>query len=193
MGGAATFYLNDSDWRPNEAARLAVAPALLSKDRMRKEFYKALGLGIYAGSSTNALNWLKKRLAPRLIRGLIGDASKAVKDEHLRVFENTSKGVLAQTFFAMGEIPNPVRRQQWPHFRIVLGHRDRLVGVSPMLLLLEELGFSSHEISVVLGDHYLFSVGQQSRRLHTVNRQIVVDQILALHEECRLAQREVAR
>jgi pimeloyl-ACP methyl ester carboxylesterase len=193
MGGAATFYLHESAWRPNEVARLALAPALLSKDRMRKEFYKALGLGLYAGSSTNALNWLKKRLAPRLIGALIGDASKTVKNEHLRIFEGTAKGVLAQTFFAMGEIPNPVRQQRWPRFRVVLGHRDRLVGVSPMLLLLEDLGFSSQEISVVLGDHYLFSVGQQSRRLHTINREIVINQILGLHEECRQAQRESAR
>jgi len=193
MGGAATFYLDEARWRPHEVARLALAPALLLNDLLRKEFYKALGLGIWAGSVTSTLDWLKDRLAPRLIEILIGDASRAVKKEHLRVFRNTSKGVLAQTFYAMGSTPRPVRRRRWRHFRVVLGHRDRLVGVASMLLLLEELGFTSEEVRVVLGDHYFFSVGRRSRRLHGPNRDLLVHQVLGLHRECRAAQRRLPR
>jgi pimeloyl-ACP methyl ester carboxylesterase len=193
MGGAATFYLDESQWRPHEVARLALAPALLLNDRLRKEFYKALGLGIWAGSVTSTLDWLKDRLAPHLIEILIGDASRAVKEEHLRAFKNTPKGVLAQTFYAMGATPHPVRRRRWRHFRVILGHRDRLVGVAPMLLLLEELGFTSEEVHVVLGDHYFFSVGRRSRRLHGPNRDLLVHQILDLHRECRDAQRRLPR
>ena len=193
MGGAATFYLNESQWRPHEVARMAVAPALLTKDTLRKEFYKTLGLGIWAGSATRTLDRLKQRLAPRLIEALIGNASRAVKNEHLRIFNNTPKGVLAQTFFAMGAIPNPVKPRRWQHFQVMLGHRDRLVGAAPMLAHLEHLGFSSEDIRVVLGDHYLFSPGHQSRRLHGVNRKMLIRHILDLHEECSQAQRDQAQ
>ena len=193
MGGAAIFYLDEDRWRPHEVARLALAPALLLNDRLRKEFYKALGVGIWAGAVTNTLDWLKDRLASPLIEALIGDASQAVKDEHLRIFKNTSRGVLAQTFYAMGATPRPIRRRRWRHFQVVLGHRDRLVGVGPMLQLLEELGFTSEDVRVMFGDHYFFSPGLRSRRLHGLNRQLIVRQILDLHRECRRAQRELVR
>jgi len=193
MGGAATFYLTEGRWRPHEVARLAVAPALLLNDMLRQEFYKALGLSIWAGSPAKALDWLKDWLAPRLIESLIGDASQTVKDEHLRIFNSTPRGTLAQTFYAMGAAPQPVPRRRWQHFRVLLGHRDRLVGVAPMLLLLEKLGFVSDCIDVVLGDHYLFSVGRKSRRLHTPNRDLLVRRVLELHQECRQAQRGQAR
>lgn len=193
MGGAALFYLGKRGWRAHEVARLAVAPALLLNDLQRRQFYKALGVSIWAGSATRTLDWLKDLLAPYLIEALIGDASKAVKDEHLRIFESTPKGTLAQTFYAMGAALNPVPRRRRTHFQVILGHRDRLVGAEPMLLLLEELGFNSEDIRVVLGDHYLFSVGLSSRRLHSANRELLVRQVLDLHEECRRAQRKVAR
>jgi pimeloyl-ACP methyl ester carboxylesterase len=193
MGGAAVFYLREARWRPHEVTRLAVAPALLLKDLLRREFYKTLGLGIWAGSTTETLGWLKNLLAPHLIDALIGNASRAVKKEHLRVFKNTPKGVVAQTLYAMGAVPNPVRPRRWNHFRVILGHKDRLVGVEAMLLILEELGFTSNDLRVVLGDHYLFSVGQQSRRLHSANRELLVEEILRLHEQCRQAQRRATQ
>jgi len=184
MSGAALVYLDESRWRRHEVARLAVAPALLINDALRKSFYKALGVTIWAGSTGDVLGWLKARLAPSAIKMLIGAASQAVKAEHVRIFNTSPKGVLAQTFFAMGAIPRPVKPRRWSHFHIVLGHRDRLVGVKPMLDLLEELGFTSDQLRVVLGDHYLFSVSNQSRRLHLRNRGAVVEDILALHEAC---------
>jgi pimeloyl-ACP methyl ester carboxylesterase len=185
MSGAALFYLDQSRWREHEAARLAIAPALLVNDALRKGFYKALGLGIWAGSATDTLGWLKTRLAPSIVEMLIGAASQAVKTEHVEIFNSTPKGVLAQTFFAMGAIPCQVERGHWRHFDVILGHKDRLVGVKSMLELLEELGFTSDQVRVVLGDHYLFSVSNQNRRLHLRNREIVVEEILALHEACR--------
>ena len=154
-------------------------------DALRKSFYKALGVSIWAGSTTNTLEWLKIKLAPSIVEALIGAASRAVKDEHARIFNATPKGVLAQTLFAMGAVPREVKSRRWEHFRVVPGHKDRLVGVKPMLDLLEELGFTSEQVRVVLGDHYLFSVSNQSRQLHLRNREIVVQEILALHETCR--------
>jgi pimeloyl-ACP methyl ester carboxylesterase len=185
MSGASLFYLDESRWRQHEVGRLAVAPALLINDSLRQQFYKALGVGIWAGSTANTLGWLKSWLAPSIVGMFIGAASQAVKDEHVRMFEGTPKGVLAQTFFAMGSVPRQVRPRRWRHFRVVLGHNDLLVGVKPMLDLLEELGFTSAQVRVVLGDHYLFSVSNQSRRLHSRNREIVVEEILARHEACR--------
>jgi len=184
MSGAALFYLNESRYRPREVARLAVAPALLVKDALRKSFYKALGVSIWAGSTADALGWLKARLAPSIVEMLIGAASRAVKNEHVRIFNSTPYGVLAQTFFAMGAIPREVKSRRGEHFDVVLGHKDRLVGVKPMLDLLEELSFTSDQVRVLLGDHYLFSVSNQSRRLHLRNREIVIEKILALHETC---------
>lgn len=184
MSGAALFYLDESRWRPHEVSRLAVAPALLINDGLRKSFYKALGVGIWAGSTADTLGWLKARLAPSIVETLIGDASRAVKAEHVRTFNATPMGVLAQTFFAMGAIPNRVNPRRWSHFRVILGHKDRLVGVRPMLDLLEELGLTSDQLRVLLGDHYLFSVSNQSRRLHLRNRRILVKEVLALHRRC---------
>ena len=185
MSGASLFYLNESHWRQHETARLAIAPALLIKDTLRQSFYKALGLGIWAGSTTDMLGWLKTRVAPSIVEMLIGEASQAAKDEHTRIFNATPNGVLAQTLFAMGAIPREARAHNWKHFQVVLGHKDRLVGIKPMLDLLEDLGFTSDQVRVVLGDHYLFSASNQSRRLHLPNRKIVIQKILDLYEGCR--------
>ncbi len=185
MSGAGLFYLDESRWRQHEVARLAITPALLINDTLRKSFYKALGVGIWAGSTTDTLGWLKTRLAPSIVEALIGAASRAVKAEHVRIFNTTSKGVLAQTFFTMGAIPCQVKHRHWRHFYVMLGHRDRLVGIMPMLRLLEELGFTSDQVRVMLGDHYLFSVSNQNRRLHLRNREMVVEEVLALNEACR--------
>ncbi len=184
MSGATLFYLNESHCRQYEVARLAIAPALLVNDSLRKGFYKALGVGIWAGSTGDMLGWLKTKLAPSMIEMLIGRASRAVKAEHTRIFNATPNGVLAQTFFAMGAVPHQVKPRRWRRFHVLLGHKDRLVGVKPMLDLLEELGFTSDQLRVVLGDHYFFSVSNQSRRLHLRNREIVVEEVLALHEAC---------
>jgi hypothetical protein len=54
-----------------------------------------------------------------------------------------------------------------------------------MLGLLEDLGFRSEDIRVVLGDHYLFSASRQTRRSHGENRDILLEEILQLHEGCR--------
>jgi hypothetical protein len=190
MGGAALFYVNDKGWPENGYARCAVAPALLCNDALRQGFYVGLGAGIGAGLQYSLLDKLKEKLAPWLIQELIGGASEAVKAEHLRIFEKTSKGTLAQTFYALGQAEQPTQRRWWKNFRVILGHKDRLVGVAPMLSLLEELGFRTENIRVMLGDHYLFSAGLKTRRNHSENRDILLEEILRLHEGCRTRQKE---
>jgi hypothetical protein len=116
---------------------------------------------------------------------LATNAGQAVKDEHVRVFQRTDKGTIAQVFFALGlseETPPP---RSWDNVFVMLGHRDRLVAPGPTLHLLEEMGLNSWNIQVVLGDHYFFSISQQSRRLHTYNRDQVLHHILRLHQEQR--------
>jgi len=181
MSGAALFYKTIEGWEDERYTLCAIAPALLCNDVLRKGFYKVMGVGIIAGIDMGALDKLKVAIAPRLIRELIGGASTAVRREHLRVFRRTSKGTLAQTFYALGLAKALPRRPSWDNFRVILGHRDRLVGLAPMLELLEELGLRSSNIRVVLGDHYLFSVNRRFSPHHAENRELVLQDILALH------------
>jgi pimeloyl-ACP methyl ester carboxylesterase len=189
MGGAALFYMNDEDWFEDKYARCSVAPALLCNDTLRQGFYISLGMGIGAGLQYALLDKLKEKLlAPWLIKELLGGASEAVKAEHLRIFEKTHKGTLAQTFYALSLAEDPHRRQRWENFRVILGHKDRLVGVAPMLNLLEDLGFRSENIRVVMGDHYFFSVDPKTRQSQGENRDILLEEILQLHQHCRTRQ-----
>ncbi len=189
MGGAALFYKDERGWEEHEYALCAIAPALLHNDLLRKGFYKALGVGIVAGVQYAVLDQLKEMLAPTIVERLSPGASAAVKREHQRVFERASKGTLAQTFWAMGQTARRPRRRNWDNLKVILAHSDTLVGLSPMLNLLQELGLTAENIRVVLGDHYLFSVGQQTRKTHGVNKGIVLQEILALHERQRSLQR----
>jgi pimeloyl-ACP methyl ester carboxylesterase len=182
MGGAALLYFQEQGWHENEFARCAVAPALLIDDELRRGFYWALGVDRWTGKP---IDELKSRLTPRVIDALLGYAGEATQAEHQRTFEVTPKGTLAQTFYAMGTIPRELKPRRWHNFRVILGHDDRLVGVSPMLHLLDDLGFASDQVQVVWGDHYMFSISNRDHRVRVWNREIVLGEILHLHELCR--------
>ncbi len=184
MSGAALFYFSSQKWRQHTIGRCAVAPALLMNDLLRKGFYQSLGAGIWAGSSL-MLEKLTEALSPAIIQQLIHGASKAVQAEHQRIFKATHKHTLAHTFFAMGQAPPPPTSSSWQNFKVLLGHSDRLVGVSPMLNLLADFGFPSRNIRVILGDHYFFSVGQHSKKQHQEGREIAFEEIQALVAQCR--------
>jgi hypothetical protein len=77
----------------------------------------------------------------------------------------------------------------WDLMQVVLGHKDRLVALVPMLNLLEELNFDVEQIKVVLGTHYLFSVGEDRKTTHQQNRAIILKEILSLHEQALQRQR----
>jgi hypothetical protein len=186
MGGAALFYKTETGgWENQPHGLCSVAPALLHNDGLRKGFYVTVGVGIGAGLQLDFMDRFKDKLAPRVIQALIEGASRTVKNEHHHIFANTSKGTLAQTFYALGVVKEKVQRTTWDNFRVILGHRDRLVGVAPMLELLESLGLSSDNIRVVLGDHYFFSFGKGSPREHARNREILLEEILTLYERVR--------
>ncbi len=67
--------------------------------------------------------------------------------------------------------------------RVIFGHRDLLVGLIPMIDLLQELNFAVARLRVVMGRHYLFSLGDEMREAHVQNRQLVLDDIMLLHAE----------
>jgi pimeloyl-ACP methyl ester carboxylesterase len=181
MSGASMFYKSDTDgWERERYGMLALAPALLRGDALRRGFYKTLGVGIIAGTNQGFFDWVKTKLSPHFIEPLIGGASATNKKLHVEIFARTPNGTVAQTFYAMGMAERDSQRPHWDNMKVILGHSDRMVGAGPMLNLLEELGLSSANIRVVLGDHYFFSVGRDSAKTHAMNREIVIEEILAL-------------
>jgi len=183
--GVALFYFRDQAWLDHEHARCAIAPTLLGTDDLWHQFYKALGLKVSPGNLGSALDKLKIQLPATLIENLLSGASQATRAEYLQVFESTPRSTLAQTFYAIGARRRELETRSWLNFHVILGHDDRLVRVSSMLDFLDELGFAPDQIQVVMGDHYLFNVSDQNRRLHMRNRETVLGEILYLHEQCR--------
>ncbi len=184
MSGAALFYFDEKRWRQHHIGRVALAPALLMNDMMRKSFYRALGLGIFAGQKLS-LEQLSNSLSPMVINQLISGASKSVQATHEKVFKATAKETLSNTFYAIGRAELPANGKKRQDFMVVLGHEDRLVGLTSMLALLAKLGFGSRQVRAVLGDHYFFSVGQHSRSLHQESREIALEEICKMVKACR--------
>jgi hypothetical protein len=185
MSGAALFHKTKRGWEEDRYSLLSLAPAMLHKDTVKQAFYRTLGLGIGAGLQYSFLDNFKDRLAVPVMELLAANASQAVKNEHARIFRQTAKGTIAQVFFALGLAEETPPARNWDKVFVMLAHRDRLVALGPTLDLLESMGLTSENIQVMLGDHYFFSIGQQSRRLHTFNRAEVLRHILRLHEEQR--------
>jgi pimeloyl-ACP methyl ester carboxylesterase len=181
MSGAALFHKEIKGWEANRYSLLALAPAMLHKDTINQALYLTLGISIGAGQQMDLLDNFKNRLAGMVMNLLAQDASQAVKQEHTRIFKQTAKGTLAQTFFALGLAEETPPSRNWSNVLVMLGHKDRLVALKPTLDLLEEMGLTSENIQVVLGDHYFFSVSQQSRRLHSFNRAELLKHILCMH------------
>ncbi|MBN1220866.1 MAG: alpha/beta hydrolase [Anaerolineae bacterium] len=185
MSGAALFHKTAQDWEEDRYSLLALAPAMLHKDTVKQAFYRTVGVGIGAGLQYNFLDRFKNKLAAPVMEILAANASQAVKKEHARIFKQTAKGTIAQTFFALGlaeETPPP---RKWDNVFVMLAHKDRLVTLAPTLDLLESMGLTGQNIQVMLGDHYFFSISQQSRKCHAFNRTELLRHILRLHEEQR--------
>jgi pimeloyl-ACP methyl ester carboxylesterase len=174
MGGAATFYKDVTGWENETYGFYALAPALVCNDAQRQAFFKTLGLSIGLPSFTA----VKDALAPHVIDIMGNGASLDVKNEHLRIYNKTPFGTIAQTMYVLGVLHAPPQRNDWARFRVSLGHRDRVVGLDNMLNLLQDLGFQSRQITVALGDHYFFSYGPGSPQSHQDNRQTLLDELV---------------
>ncbi len=182
MSGAALFHKSNSGWEETRYSLLTLAPALLHKDSVKQAIYKTLGLGIGTGLQYNLLDRFKEKMAGPVMEILASNASRAVKKEHRKVFKQAAKGTIAQTFYALGLAEETPPQRDWENLYVMLGHDDRLVALSPTLNLLADMGLKSCNLQVMLGDHYFFSISQQSRRLHGPNRDEVVRHVLRLHE-----------
>ncbi|MDZ4770452.1 MAG: alpha/beta hydrolase [Chloroflexota bacterium] len=189
MGGAALFYLNQMNWRAGEETRLAVAPALLLEDDMKRIFFTALGIGIGIVNRLSVFEVVERALKPSVLDALLAGASMNVRGLHNRQYEQTARGTIAATFMAMGLLNNREISRQWDLMRVTLGHRDNLVGLVPMIDLLTELEFPAANLRVVAGSHYLFSVGPEAVLQHAQNRELLVTDILEMHERAYQLQR----
>ncbi len=196
MGGATLFYLNPILWHYGEYTCTALAPALLLEDEQYRAFFTTLGIGINMLERFKGLNVIGNALKPTVVQTLCQGASNNVKALHSAQYDATPRGVTGQTFMAMGRLKNREIAHSWDSFRVVLGHKDRLVGLTGMMDLLAKLEFPVANIRVVPGTHYNFSVGSESPAnayLHAQNRELVVKDVLGLHARAVEMQRKGQR
>jgi pimeloyl-ACP methyl ester carboxylesterase len=193
MGGAMLFYLNPMHWRFGEQTRFALAPALLLEDELYRAFFTTLGIGIGILERLRGLDFIGQTIKPTMVRSLCEGASTYVKDLHSRQYDETPRGITGATFLAMGRLNNWEIAHSWDFCRVMLGHKDRLVGLTGMMDLLSKMEFPVSNIRVVPGSHYMFSVGvetPQNAFLHAQNRELVVEDILKLHQRAYELQRK---
>jgi hypothetical protein len=186
MGGATLFYMNPIVWNYGELARMAIAPALLLEDESHRFFYTTLGLGIGILQRLPVLEFMERFIKPSMLNTLVAGATDEVKHMHSQQYQETPRGITGATFMAMGLLDNHEIARNFELMRVMLGHRDPLVGLVPMMDLLGKLEFPAANIHVVPGTHYMFSVGRETPMnayQHAQNREIIVDDILALHQK----------
>jgi pimeloyl-ACP methyl ester carboxylesterase len=182
MGGAALFYLDPMRWRYGEETRYSLAPALLLDDELHRAFFTTLGIGISIVNRIRAFELIERAIKPNMIETLCSGASEFVKQAHSLQYDQTPRGITASTFTAMGLLANREIPRKFDTFRVMLGHRDALVGLTSMLDLLCSMEFPVGNVRVVPGTHYMFSVGRDSALQHAQNRELVIEDILMLHE-----------
>lgn len=193
MGGATLFYMNPILWSDGEVTRYALAPALLLEDEQYRRFYTTLGVGIGILQRLSAFKFMEKLIKPTMIRTLCAGATQYVQDVHSQQYNETARGVTGATFLAMGRLDNYEIARNWEFMRVMLGHRDRLVGLTGMMDLLSKLEFPAAHTRVVAGSHYMFSVGAEdtvNTFQHAQARQLVVSDILTLNEQALKVQKE---
>jgi pimeloyl-ACP methyl ester carboxylesterase len=189
MGGAALFYLNPINWRIGEETRLALAPALLLEDEVKRIFYTALGIGIGLVNRIQLFEPIERAIKPQVLEALTVGASQNVRQIHSEQYQRTARATTATTFMAMGLLNNREIPRRYDTFHVILGHRDPLVGLLPMMDMLSGLEFPAGNTRVVAGTHYFFSIGSDSVFQHAQNRELVVNDILDLHERAYLLQK----
>ncbi|NJL58225.1 hypothetical protein HC928_26250, partial [bacterium] len=193
MGGATLFYMDPLRWAYGEATRCALAPALLLEDDMHRAFFSTLGLGIGILQRVPVLEVVERFIKPTVISTLCSGSSDLVKELHRQQYDETPRGITGATFMAMGRLRNDEIARDWGLSRVMLGHRDVLVGLVPMMDLLCRLEFPAANVRVVAGTHYMFSIGNEdvtNAFQHVQNRELVVRDVLALHQSAYSMQQE---
>ncbi len=182
MGGAALFYLNPLNFDIAEETRYAIAPALLLNDSTHRAFFNAMGLGIGIVNMLRIFEPIEDLIKPSMVNAVCEGSSQFVKDAHTRQYDETPRGTTSATFRAMGLLQNWEIAHRWDLFRVMLGHKDSLVGLLPMMDMLSDMEMPAGHIRVVAGSHYMFSVGPDTVFQHAQNRDLAVQDILAQHE-----------
>jgi len=196
MGGATLFYLDPMRWQYGEVTRFAIAPALLLEDESHRLFYTTLGLGIGILQRLPMLEIVERFIKPQMVNTLAAGASERVKLIHRNQYEATPRGITGATFMAMGRLNNYEIARDWHLTRVMLGHRDPLVDEREMMDLLTKLEFPAKNLHVVPGTHYMFSIGNETpfnAYQHAQNREMVVEDILDMHERALFMQKQGAR
>ncbi|MEO0561908.1 MAG: alpha/beta hydrolase [Chloroflexota bacterium] len=188
MGGATLFYLNPILWNYGEMTRYALAPALLLEDEIHRVFYTTLGTGLNILQRVPMLEFVERAIQPRMIDILCNGASNFVKAEHDRQYKDTPRGVTGATFRAMGLLRDNEIAHDYDTFRVILGHKDNLVGLTAMIDLLGRLEFPVNNMRVVPGSHYMFSVAEHVDSMedmrvyqHAQSRELICQDIMDLH------------
>ena len=192
MGGATLFYMNPILWNYGEATRYALAPALLLEDSIHRAFYTTLGVGIGILQRIPRLEFVERLVKPTILKNLAAGASNEVKELHRLQYAETPRGITGATFLAMGRLADYEIARNWDLFRVMLGHRDPLVGLVDMMDLLGKLEMPAGNVRVVPGTHYMFSVGSETPRnayQHAQNRELVVQDVLRLQDRAYQMQR----
>lgn len=185
MGGATLFYLNPIVWNYGEVTRTALAPALLLEDETHRAFFQTLGLGIGILEILPALDIFERLLKPRVLRALTTGSTEEVRDIHGKQYAETPRGITGATLMAMGRLDDYEIPRDFDLFKVVLGHKDPLVGLVPAMELLGHLEFPYKNIHVVPGTHYMFSVGNETPQnafLHAQTREMIVQDVVEMHE-----------
>jgi hypothetical protein len=181
MGGAALFYLNPIRWDIAEETRYAVAPALLMNDTIHKTFFNAMGIGIGIVDKLRIFEPVENLIKPNMVQAVCEGSSDFVKQAHTKQYDETPRATTAATFRAMGLLQNWEIARKWDLFRVILGHKDSLVGLTPMMDMLSALEMPAGNVRVVAGSHYMFSVGRDTAFQHAQNRELALKDILELH------------
>lgn len=182
MGGAALFYLNPMSWDLGEETRYAIAPALLLNDSVHRAFFNAMGIGISIVDRLRIFEPVENLIKPNMVNAVCDGSSDYVKQAHTIQYDQTPRATTSATFRAMGLLHNWEIAHKWDLFRVMLGHKDSLVGLVPMMDLLSSLEVPAGQVRVVAGSHYMFSVGRETAFQHAQNRELVIQDILDLHE-----------
>jgi hypothetical protein len=168
---------------------LLLAPALVSEDLVRSRLYRFLGLASLGEMSDLVRRFEDNFLSRQVVERLVSGASETVKEKHRRVFENTSKRTIGSTIASLSKQDRPWKGHdieiKYTHTKALLGIEDRLVGVTPTVTLLFDLGFDPRQIMLFPGDHYFFSVDTSDRDSlgnlqQVVNRDLVIEEIETL-------------
>jgi hypothetical protein len=186
MGGATLFYINPILWGYGEVTRFALAPALLLEDESHRAFYQTLGLGIGILQRLPVLEIVERFIKPSVLAVLASGASNQVKQIHSHQYNETARGITGATFMAMGRLNDYEIPHDFDLMSVMLGHRDPLVGLIPMIDLLGKLEFPAANIHVVPGTHYMFSIGSETPMnayYHAQARDMVVEDILKLNQK----------